>query len=234
VLRLRQSLRTRLNEIMKLDAFRTILAAAEKLYRGGGDDGAAQALDLLARLVAGRGPMTVAAFATRLSGIPVSAASDTPAGGPTVAGLQATLRSMLEFCEAAGAKTAAKDIRALADSLEAHVAESLNVFCAQADAWLAAPKPKGRGKGAAKKSAALNEAAIMSYLESLHAAGTDRTAFEAALARLKADKSVKSPEVAEIARRYANTVTKYKSMAAAHADIASAFTQQARFANKVG
>jgi hypothetical protein len=54
------------------------------------------------------------------------------------------------------------------------------------------------------------------------------------LARLKADKSLKSAEVAEIARRYANTVTKYKSMAAAHADIASAFTQQARFANKVG
>jgi hypothetical protein len=222
---------------MKLDAFRAILAAAEKLYRGGGNDGPAPALDLLARLVAGRN-ITVAAFATQLSGVPVSAASDTPAGGPTVAGLQATLRSMLEFCEAAGAKIAAKDIRALSDSLEAHATESLTIFCAQADAWLAAPKPKGRdkgrGKGAAKKSAAPNEAAIFSYLESLRAAGTDRAAFEAALAGLKADKSVKSPEVAEIARRYANTVTKYKSMAAAHADIASAFTQQARFANKVG
>jgi hypothetical protein len=229
---LRQSPRIRLNEIMKLDAFRAVLAVAEKLYRDGGNESAAEALDLLARLLAGRGPMTVAAFATQLSGIAVSAASDTPAGGPTVAGLQATLRSMLEFCEAAGAKTAAKDIRALSDSLEAHAAESLNVFCAQADAWLVAPKPKARGKGAAKKGP--NEAAIASYLESLRAAGTDRPAFEAALARLKADKSMKSAEVAEIARRYANTVTKYKSMAAAHADIASAFTQQARFAHKVG
>jgi hypothetical protein len=224
--------RTRLNEIMKLDAFRAVLAAAEKLYRDGGNDAAAQALDLVARLVVGRGPMTVAAFATRLSGIPVSAASDTPVGGPTVAGLQATLRSMLEFCEAAGAKLAAKDLRALSDALEAHAAESLNVFCAQADAWLAAPKPKGRGKGAAKKSP--DEAAITSYVAHLRDAGTDRTAFEAALARLKADKSLKAAEVAEIARRYANTVTKYKSMAAAHADIASAFTQQARFAHKVG
>jgi hypothetical protein len=217
---------------MKLDAFRAILAAAEKLYRDGGNESAAEALDLLARLLAGRGPMTVAAFATRLSGIPVSAASDTPVGGPTVAGLQATLRSMLEFCEAAGAKTAAKDIRALSDSLEAHAAESLNVFCAQADAWLVAPKPKARSKGAAKKS--LNEAAIASYVESLRDVGTDRAAFEAALAKLNADKSMKSAEVAEIARRYANTVTKYKSMAAAHADIANAFTQQARFAHKVG
>jgi hypothetical protein len=229
---LRQSPRIRLNEIMKLDAFRAVLVAAETLYRDGGNESAAQALDLLARLVVGRGPMTVAAFATQLSGIPVSAASDTPAGGPTVAGLQATLRSMLEFCEAAGAKPAAKDIKALSDSLEAHAAESLNVFCAQADAWLAAPKPKGRGKGAAKKSP--NEEAIASYLESLRDAGTDRTAFEAALAKLKADKSLKAAEVAEIARRYANTVTKYKSMATAHADIANAFTQQARFAHKVG
>jgi hypothetical protein len=229
---LRQSPRIRLNEIMKLDAFRAVLAAAETLYRDGGNESAAQALDLFARLVVGRGPMTVAAFATQLSGIPVSAASDTPAGGPTVAGLQTTLRSMLEFCEAAGAKPAAKDIKALSDSLQAHAAESLNVFCAQADAWLAAPKPKGRGKGVARKSP--NEAAIASYLESLRDAGTDRTAFEAALAKLKADKSLKSAEVAEIARRYANTVTKYKSMAAAHADIASAFTQQARFAHKVG
>jgi hypothetical protein len=217
---------------MKLDAFRAILAAAEKLYRDGGNESAAEALDLLARLLAGRGPMTVAAFATRLSGIAVSAASGTPAGGPTVAGLQAALRSMLEFCEAAGAKTAAKDIRALSDSVEAHAAESLNVFCAQAEAWLAAPKPKARGKGAAKKGP--DEAAIASYVAGLRDAGTDRTAFEAALARLKADKSMKSAEVAEIARRYANTVTKYKSMAAAHADIASAFTQQARFAHKVG
>jgi len=217
---------------MKLDAFHAILAAAEKLYRDGGNESAAQALDLLARLVAGRGAMTVAAFATRLSGIPVSAASGTPAGGPTVAGLQATLRSMLEFCEAAGAKPAAKDTKALADALEAHAAESLNVFCAQADAWLAAPKPKGRDKATAKKGP--DEAAITSYVESLRTTGTDRETFEAVLAKLKADKSLKSAEVTEIARRYANTVTKYKSMAAARADIASAFTQQARFANKVG
>ena len=222
---------------MKLDVFRAVLAAAETLYRDGGNESAAQALDLLARLVAGRGPITVAAFATQLSRIPLSAASDTPAGGPTVAGLQATLQSVLEFCEAAGAKPAANDIKALSASLEAHAAESLNVFCAQADAWLAAPKPKGRGRGGAKSGAAKkspDEEAIASYLESLRDAGTDRTVFEAALATLKADKSLKSAEVAEIARRYANSVTKYKSMAAAHADIANAFTQQARFAHKVG
>src|SRR5437867_2182026 len=52
-LRWRQRPRIRLNEIMKLDAFRAMLGAAEKLYRHGGNDAAAQALDLLARLVVG-------------------------------------------------------------------------------------------------------------------------------------------------------------------------------------
>jgi hypothetical protein len=71
-------------------------------------------------------------------------------------------------------------------------------------------------------------------LATLCNAGIDRAAFEVVLARLKADKSLKSPAVAEIARRYANTVTKYKSIAAAHTGISSAFTERARFASKVG
>src|SRR5260370_1380266 len=76
--------------------------------------------------------------------------------------------------------------------------------------------------------------AIASSPAALRDAGIDRAAFEAVLAGLKADKSMKSAAVAEIARRYTNTVTKYKSIAAAHAEISTAFTQQARFANKIG
>jgi hypothetical protein len=220
---------------MKVAAFRAILEAAEKLYRDGGNERAAQALNLLARLSVGRDEMTIAAFATRLAGIPASDGGETSVhGAATVGDLQATLASMLMFCQAAGAKTAAKDIKAVSDVLNGEAAASLNVFCARADAWLATPKPKGRSKATAGKAAAPNEQAIASYLANLRNAGTDRATFEVAFARLKSDKSVKSAAVAEIARRYANTVTKYKSMAAAHADIASAFTQQARFANKVG
>jgi hypothetical protein len=217
---------------MKVAAFRAILEAAGKLYRDGGNERAAQELSLLAKLFVGPDTITVAALATRLAGVARSAPGDRAS---TVGGLQATLDNLLTFCEAAGAKAAAKDIKALTDALAAHSAESLDAFCMQAKAWLSQPaKPKGRGKGAANKSAASNEEAIASYVARLHDAGTDRAVFEAALAKLKADKSVKSAAVAEIARRYANTVTKYKSMAAAHADIANAFTQQARFANKVG
>jgi hypothetical protein len=44
---------------------------------------------------------------------------------------------------------------------------------------------------------------------------------------------VRAAEVAEIARQYASTVTKYKSISAAQADIASAFVRRARFENKL-
>jgi len=218
---------------MKVAAFRAILEAAAKLYR----DGDAHALSVVARLLSGRDAMTVAAFAALLARIPATATS-TGLGGArdgAVAGLQATLNDLLTFCHAAGAKTAAKDIKALADALEAHAGQTVDAFCAQSEAWLAqeAERPR-RGKAAAKKSPAASEEAINAHVDRLCRAGTERAAFEAALAALKADKSVRSPAVAEIARRYANTVTKYKSMAAAHADIANAFTLKARFVNKVG
>jgi hypothetical protein len=219
---------------MKVAAFRAILAAAERLYRHGGNEQAAQALSLLARLLAARDATTVATFAALLSNVPV-ADSGATADVPTVAQLKGVLDSLQSFCQAAGAKAAEKDLKALADVLSAHATRPVEAFSAHVQAWLseAAAKPKGRSK-AATKSATANEEAIASYLAALRNAGIDRAAFEAALATLKADKLVKSATVAEIARRYANTVTKYKSMAAAHADIASAFTQRARFASKVG
>jgi hypothetical protein len=219
---------------MKVTAFRAILAAAEGLYRDGGNETAAQALSLLAGLLAARDTMTVAAFAALLAKVP--AADDSRRSGPTVAQLTSVLDMLRSFCQAAGAKAAEKDLKALADALEARAAQPLEAFSDHVQAWLseAAAKARGRGKSTATKSAASNEETIASHLAALRNAGTDRSVFEAAFAAFKADKSLKSPAVAEIARRYADTVTKYKSIAAAQADIASAFTQRARFASKVG
>jgi hypothetical protein len=221
---------------MKVAAFRAILAAAEGLYRSGGNETAARALSLLARLLAARDTMTVAAFAALLAKAPTAHDSGVAADAPTVAQLKGALDSLQSFCQAAGAKTAEKDLKALADVLGAHARQPLAAFSSHVQAWLseAAAKPKTRSKTTATKGATSNGEAIASHLAALRNAGIDRAAFEAALATLKADKSVKSAAVAEIARRYADTVTKYKSIAAAHADIAAAFTQQARFANKVG
>jgi exo-beta-1,3-glucanase (GH17 family) len=221
---------------MKVAAFRAILTAAEGLYREGGNATAAQALNLLARLLAARDAMTVAALAALLAKAPTADDVDAAAGAPTVAQLKDSLDRLQSFCQAAGAKTAEKDLQALIDVLGAHAAQPVTAFATHVQAWLSevAAKPKGRGKTTATKDATSNEEAIASYLAALRNAGIDRVVFETALASLKADKSLKSPAVAEIARRYANTVTKYKSIAAAHADISSAFTERARFASKVG
>ena len=218
---------------MKVAAFRAILAAAEGLYRDGGNETAAQALSALARLLAARDAMTVGAFTALLGKFPVTDHSGVEHGAPTVAQLKGALDSLQSFCQAAGAKTAEKHMKALADALEVHAAQPLEAFSDHMQAWLseAGAKTKGRSKA---KGTTSNEATIALHLEMLRNAGIDRVAFEAALATLKADKSLKSEAVAEIARRYADTVTKYKSMAAAHADISSVFTQRARFASKVG
>jgi len=220
---------------MKVAAFRAILQAAEGLYRDGGNETAAQALSLLARLLAGRDTMTVAAFAALLAKAPTAHDSG-EAGQPTVVQLMGALASLQSFCRVVGAETAGKDLRALVDALDAHATQPLATFGAHAQTWLseAAAKPKGRSKATATKGATWNEEAIASYLAALHNAGTDRAAFEAVFVTLKADRSVKSAALAELARRYANTVTHYRSMTAAHADIAAAFTQRARFASKVG
>jgi exo-beta-1,3-glucanase (GH17 family) len=221
---------------MKVAAFRAVLEAAVGLYRDSGNQTAARALSLLARLLTARDAMTVAAFAALLASAPAADDSNAGQGGPTVAQLTSVLDMMQRFCQAAGAKAAEKDFKTLADALEARAAQPLEAFSAHVQAWLseAAAKPKGRSKTTATKSAESNEEAIASHLAAFRNAGIDRSVFEAAFAALKADKSLKSPAVAEIARRYANTVTKYKSIAAAHADISSAFTERARFASKVG
>lgn len=220
---------------MKVAAFRAILAAAEGLHRDGGNETAAQALSRLAQLLAARDTMTVTAFAALLAKAPAAYDSGVAADEPTVAQLKGVLESLQSFCQAAGAKTAEKDLKVLVNALDAHAVQPVAAFATHAEAWLseAAAKPKGRSKAAARKSATSSEEAIALHLAALRNAGIDRAAFEAALATIKADK-LKSAAVAEIARRYADTVTKYKSIAAAHADIASAFTQRARFASKVG
>jgi hypothetical protein len=221
---------------MKVAAFRVILSAAEGLYRNGGNETAAQALNLLAGLLAARDAMTVAAFAALLAKAPTAHDGGVAAGEATAVQLKDVLASLQSFCLAVGAKTAEKDLQALADALSGHAAQPITAFATHAQAWLneAAAKPKGRSKSTATKGATSNEETIASYLAALRNAGIDRAAFEAALTTLKADKSLKSAAVAEIARRYADTVTKYKSIAAAHADISGAFTQRARFASKVG
>ncbi len=133
----------------------------------------------------------------------------------------------------ARAKGPAKDLSMLADALKLHADKSVDAFCAAAREKLA-EKPRARNKGSSSGSIpAANEAAIGDHVRQLREAGTDRQAFDAAFEQLKVDKAIKSPDVAEIARQYSLSVTKYKSIKAAHSDIEKAFVRQARFENKL-
>lgn len=154
----------------------------------------------------------------------------------TVGQLRRVLGGLQRFSLAAGAKTAAQDINLLSDMLGPYSERNLAKFCAEMKAKLrvAAEKPKSGKKPASSKSrAATNDAAIRGYLDDLRAAGIDRASFDAVFQRLASDQSLKAADMGEIARQFANSVTKYKSMAAAQADISKAFVRNARFENKL-
>jgi hypothetical protein len=153
----------------------------------------------------------------------------------TVGQLRSVLDGLQQFAAAAGAKTAAADFKVFADMLEPFGSQGVSAFCDAMKTKLAAAaeKPKTKKKPSAKPKAAASEATTRQYIAELQQAGTDRPSFEAVFGRLAADKSLKSADVGEIARQYANSVTKYKSIAAARDDIEKAFVRNARFENKL-
>jgi hypothetical protein len=148
----------------------------------------------------------------------------------SVADLRATLEHIGQLCGAAGAKGAAKDLQSLADVMKPYERKAVDEFCAMARQGLRNLSKKSKG---ANGKSSRNEAQVLEHVARLRGAGTDRQAFETAMVNLKADKSVKPPDVAEIARHYALSVTKYKSAAAALIDIEKAFVRNSRFENKV-
>lgn len=153
----------------------------------------------------------------------------------TVAELCVVLDHIRQLCASAGAKGSAKDLEIISKALAPHAETFVNAFCADARTKLSQQleKPKGKRASASVGTSASNDEAIRKHVMQLRDAGTNRQAFEAAFERLKGDKDVKSPDVAEIARQYSTSVTKYKSIKAAHTDIEKAFVRQARFENKL-
>ena len=154
-----------------------------------------------------------------------------------IADLNLILDHLRQLCLAAGAKTPANDLKTLGDALRPHANVQVSQFVSAVRDGLAkqtASKAKSRTKGSApRKSDPPDAAVIATQVDRLRASGTDNISFENALESLKAQKSLTLSEVAEIARQYADTVTKYKSKAAALGDISKAFVRQARFENKL-
>jgi hypothetical protein len=113
--------------------------------------------------------------------------------------------------------------------------KQVDQFCADTkdslnQALAKAPSRRRSGAGVGTPS---SDAAIPRHVSDLRTAMTDRDAFDLALGRLKAARSVKLSDVAEIARQYSLSVAAYKSKASAYTDIEKAFVRQARFENKL-
>jgi hypothetical protein len=152
-----------------------------------------------------------------------------------IAELRLILDQLQQLYVSAGANGPAKDFKTFNDVLGPHAASPVDVFVKDLKDRLgrATEKSKGRRKAESGKSASENEEAIRHHVANLRHAGTDRSAFDQAFDLLKSDKSLKLPDLAEIARQYSESVTKYKSIRAAHDDVAKAFVRQARFENKL-
>jgi hypothetical protein len=153
----------------------------------------------------------------------------------TVSELRTILGNIRQLCASAGAKTAAKDLQTFSDILKSYSDSQVDKACADIMHSLseAAAKSAKRTKALGRASAARDNNAIEQHVTELRAAGTDPKAFDLAFKKLKASKSVKLPELAEIARQFSLSVTAYKSKADAHSDIEKAFVRQARFENKL-
>jgi hypothetical protein len=153
----------------------------------------------------------------------------------TISELQTILGHIEKLCESAGAKSA-KDLQAFSEMLKPYSDVEVGQACAEIKRGLsqAAERPAKRVKTPVGPNAsASNTSAVQSHLTELRSAGIDRVAFDLALKNLKESKSIKSADLSDIARQFSLSVTKYKSKAAAYADIEDAFIQQARFERKI-
>ncbi len=226
---------------MKLGELRRVFETAANIYRQAADEAAAEALKEISSLSSGRDSMTVAAFAKLVGNCQVNgseAQHNIHSGSHSsvlVNELGAILSCVQQLCTSAGAKTAAKDLQTFSDMLKSYSDLRVDKACAEINYRLSQSlvKPARRAKASSRTTAALNENAVQRHLAELRDAGTDQQAFDLALQKLKASKSIKLPELAEIARQFSLSVTAYRSKTAAHADIERAFIQQARFENKL-
>jgi hypothetical protein len=153
----------------------------------------------------------------------------------TVGELRAVLGKIQQLCASAGAKTAAKELQSFSEILKPYSDMQVAKACADIKHHLsqAIARPARRGKAVGQSRTTTDQDAIRRHLTELRDASTEQEAFDLAFKKLKASKSVKLADLAEIARQFSLSVTAYKSKAAAYSDIEKAFVRQARFENKL-
>jgi hypothetical protein len=148
----------------------------------------------------------------------------------TVGELRTILRNIQQLCVSAGAKTAGKELQIFSDVLKPYSDMQLAEACVNIKRHLSEATPKRPKPGPPGPP---DPEAIQRHLTELRSAGTDQPAFALAFKKLKASKSVKLADLAQIARQFSLSVTAYKTKAAAYSDIEKEFVRQARFENKL-
>jgi hypothetical protein len=155
----------------------------------------------------------------------------------TIGELSSMLDRLRDLYSAAGADGPAKDLKTLSEVLQPHAHREVGAFVRDVNVRLSqAGGMKRPKKGSVpSKTVSLNCERIEHHVSHLRNAGVDQADFSAAFENVKADKSLRLADMAEIARLYSDSDVKvtYRSAAAAQKDISAAFVRRARFLNKI-
>jgi hypothetical protein len=111
-----------------------------------------------------------------------------------VKSLREAIRAVADCLKALGTKPRSQTLQAVDHLLEGHDDESLDEFLAGLQHRPKEPK--------LPCSSTANKATVLSYVQRLRAAGTDKTAFERVFDQLTRDKAVRKAEADAIAHAY--------------------------------
>jgi len=146
---------------------------------------------------------------------------------------KAVLKRLEELYAAAGLVAQAKDIRNVAHLLDGSEGRTINEFIAETKALLEQPEPPVVGPR-------IDDARVAEHSTRLLEAGTDQTAFQAALDALDMDRQLSSGDWYAIANRYRNApsggshIYKFKTVKAARAAIRDVFIERFESQSKRG
>jgi len=112
-----------------------------------------------------------------------------------VKSLREAIRTIAEFLEDSGAGPRSKSLHAVHDLLEGHDEETLEEF-------LAGLRHRSKQSKPHADSSVANAVTVASYLQRLHTAGTDKSAFDQIFNELSKDKMVRKVEADAIAHAY--------------------------------
>jgi hypothetical protein len=148
--------------------------------------------------------------------------------------LKEVLERIHELYELAGATGPASDFGKLIATLSGHEHETVDSYVEETKRLLKI-QPE---EAPVRRREAVNDSLVERYGRKLLEAGTSRTAFEAALARIQSATEVTVADLSAIARRYINEPTggdfefQFKSKQDAYRHIRRMFNQRAQDENK--